>query len=56
MARDFKRCGNPQAQNREHAEALRKKGIEIVELDVSNDTSVEHAVKEVLDRARRLDV
>ena len=47
---------NPQAQNREHAEALRKKGIEIVELDVSNDTSVEHAVKEVLDRARRLDV
>ena len=52
----FASMRNPQAQNREHAEALRKKGIEIVELDVSNDTSVEHAVKEVLDRARRLDV
>ena len=52
----FASMRNPQAQNRDHAQALRKKGIEIVELDVSNDTSVEHAVKEVLDRARRLDV
>ena len=44
----FASMRNPQAQNRDHAQALRKNGIEIVELDVSSDTSVERAVKEVL--------
>jgi NAD(P)-dependent dehydrogenase (short-subunit alcohol dehydrogenase family) len=52
----FASMRNPDAQNREHAQALRKKGIEVVELDVSNDASVEQAVKEVLTRARRIDV
>jgi NAD(P)-dependent dehydrogenase (short-subunit alcohol dehydrogenase family) len=47
---------NPEAQNRDRAQALRKKGIEVVELDVSSDTSVEQAVKEVLARARHIDV
>jgi NAD(P)-dependent dehydrogenase (short-subunit alcohol dehydrogenase family) len=52
----FASMRNPQAQNRDHAQALRKHGIEIVELDVSSDTSVERAVKEVLERTHRIDV
>jgi NAD(P)-dependent dehydrogenase (short-subunit alcohol dehydrogenase family) len=47
---------DPQAKNREHAEMLRKQGIDVVELDVSSDTSVDQAVKEVLARAPRIDV
>jgi NADP-dependent 3-hydroxy acid dehydrogenase YdfG len=45
-----------QAKNREHAESLRKQGIQVVELDVTTDESVERAVKEVLGRAPRIDV
>jgi NADP-dependent 3-hydroxy acid dehydrogenase YdfG len=45
-----------QAKNREHAESLRKQGIQVVELDVTTDESVERAVKEVLGRASRIDV
>ena len=52
----FASMRNPQAQNRDRAQALRKHGIEIVELDVSSDTSVERAVKEVLERTHRIDV
>jgi len=52
----FASMRNPQAQNRDHATALRQKGIEVVELDVGSDASVEAAVKEVLSRARRIDV
>ena len=44
----FASMRNPQAQNRDHAQALREKDIEVVELDVSSDTSVERAVQEVL--------
>jgi NAD(P)-dependent dehydrogenase (short-subunit alcohol dehydrogenase family) len=47
---------DPQAKNREHAETLRKQGIEVVELDVSSDASVDRAVKEVLARTGRIDV
>jgi NAD(P)-dependent dehydrogenase (short-subunit alcohol dehydrogenase family) len=47
---------DPQAKNREHAVTLRNQGIEVVELDVSSDTSVDQAVKEVLARANRIDV
>jgi len=52
----FASMRNPQAQNRDHAKTLRQKGIEVVELDVGSDASVEAAVKEVLSRARRIDV
>jgi NAD(P)-dependent dehydrogenase (short-subunit alcohol dehydrogenase family) len=52
----FASMRNLQAQNRDHAQALREKGIEVVELDVSSDTSVERAVQEVLARAHRIDV
>jgi NAD(P)-dependent dehydrogenase (short-subunit alcohol dehydrogenase family) len=47
---------DPQARNRDHAQKLRKQGIEVVELDVSSDASVDRAVKEILTRARRIDV
>ena len=47
---------DPQGKNRGPADALRKQGIEIVELDVSSDASVDRAVREVLARADRIDV
>ena len=50
----FATMRNPQAQNRDHAQARRKQGIEVVELDVGSDASVEAAVNEVLARARRI--
>src|SRR5690349_12879840 len=52
----FASMRDPQGKNREHAQALRKQGIEVVELDVSTDASVDRAVKDVLARARRIDV
>lgn len=52
----FASMRNPQKQNRDHAQALRKRGIKVVELDVSSDTSVEAAVAEVLAHAGRIDV
>jgi NAD(P)-dependent dehydrogenase (short-subunit alcohol dehydrogenase family) len=45
-----------QGKNREAAEALRKLGIKTVELDVSDDASVEAGVKEVLAEAGKIDV
>src|SRR6187399_3051508 len=45
-----------QGKNREAAEALRKLGITTVELDVSDDASVEAGVKEVLAEAGTIDV
>jgi NAD(P)-dependent dehydrogenase (short-subunit alcohol dehydrogenase family) len=46
---------DPKAKNREHAAALRKQGIEVVALDISDDASVIQAVNEVL-ALRRIDV
>jgi NAD(P)-dependent dehydrogenase (short-subunit alcohol dehydrogenase family) len=43
-------------RNHKNAEALRAKGINVVELDVTNDASVESGVKSVLAQAGRLDV
>src|SRR5258707_1052541 len=45
-----------QGKNREAAEALRKLGIMTVELDVSDDASVEAGVKKVLAEAGKIDV
>jgi NAD(P)-dependent dehydrogenase (short-subunit alcohol dehydrogenase family) len=45
-----------QGKNREAAEALRKLGTKTVELDVSDDASVEAGVKEVLAEAGKIDV
>ncbi len=43
-------------KNRAHADALRSQSIEVIELDVSNDESVENAVGEILARTDRIDV
>ena len=45
-----------QGKNREVAEALRKIGIKTLELDVSDDASVEAGVKKVLAEAGEIDV
>ena len=45
-----------QGKNREAAEALRKLGIKTVDLDVSDDASVEAAVENVLAEAGKIDV
>ncbi len=45
-----------QGKNRDAAEALRKLGIKTVELDVSDDASVEAGVKKVLAEAGKIDV
>jgi NAD(P)-dependent dehydrogenase (short-subunit alcohol dehydrogenase family) len=45
-----------QGKNREAAEALRSLGLETVELDVSDDASVEAGVKNVLAQAGKIDV
>jgi len=52
----FASMRDPQGNNQKHAEALRKQGIEVVELDVSNDASVDRGVNEVLKRASSIDV
>jgi len=52
----FASMRDPQAKNRDHADLLRKQGIEVVDLDVTSDDSVERAVKQVLQRAGRIDV
>jgi NAD(P)-dependent dehydrogenase (short-subunit alcohol dehydrogenase family) len=44
------------SRNRTHADALRAKGIITVDLDVTDDASVEHGVAQVLSQAKRLDV
>ena len=52
----FASMRDPQGKNHDHAELLRKQGIEVVDLDVTLDASVDVAVKEVLLRAGRIDV
>jgi NAD(P)-dependent dehydrogenase (short-subunit alcohol dehydrogenase family) len=52
----FASMRDPQTKNRNHAQALRKQDIEVVELDVSSDASVDQAVKDVLARTSRIDV
>src|SRR5260370_292936 len=52
----FASMRDPQGKNRKNAEALRQQNIEVVELDVTSDESVERGIKEVLTRAKRIDV
>jgi NAD(P)-dependent dehydrogenase (short-subunit alcohol dehydrogenase family) len=52
----FASMRDPNAKNRNHAQELRQQGIAVVELDISNDASVDHAVKEILAAAGRIDV
>jgi NADP-dependent 3-hydroxy acid dehydrogenase YdfG len=52
----FASMRDPKAKNRDQAQGLRQQGIVVVELDISNDTSVDHAVEQVLVDAGRIDV
>ncbi len=54
--RVFASMRDPDGKNREHAEALRGQGIDVVELDVTNSHSVDRAITTVLAKADRLDV
>ena len=51
----FASMRDPKAKNREHAAALRKQGIKVVALDISDDASVIQAINEVL-ALKRIDV
>src|SRR3974390_2839323 len=52
----FASMRDPQDKNRKHAEILRRWGIEVVELDVTSDASVDRGVNAVLARAKHIDV
>lgn len=52
----FASMRDPKANNRAHADALQAKGIEVVELDVTDTLSVEQAVAAVVAKAGRIDV
>jgi NADP-dependent 3-hydroxy acid dehydrogenase YdfG len=52
----FATMRDPDGKNRRHADALCERGIAVVELDVTDDISVDKAVEVVLARARRIDV
>jgi NADP-dependent 3-hydroxy acid dehydrogenase YdfG len=54
--RVFASMRDPETRNRAHADALRANGIEVVEIDVTDDASVERGVSSVLKQADRLDV
>lgn len=52
----FASMRDPQGRNRDHAEALRALGAEIVALDVTDTDSVDRAVAAVVEKAGRIDV
>ncbi len=52
----FASMRDPLAKNREHADALRGLGAEVVELDVTSTESVENAVATVVGKAGGIDV
>ena len=52
----FASMRDPKGRNREPADALKKQGIEVVELDVGDDLSVDTAVSDVLRQAGTIDV
>ena len=54
--RVFATVRDPAGRNRDAAAALRARGIDVVELDVTDDASVETAVASVLHTAGRIDV
>ena len=52
----FASMRDPEAKNRAHADALRGRAIEVVELDVTDSQSVDRAVAAVIAKAGRIDV
>lgn len=52
----FASMRDPEAKNRDHADALRGQGIEVVELDVTDSQSVDGAVAAVISKAGRISI
>lgn len=52
----FASMRDPQGKNCKNAEALRQRNIDVIELDVTSDESVERGVNEVMARTKRIDV
>ena len=52
----FASMRDPEAKNRAHADALRGRNIEVLELDVTDSQSVDRAVAAVVGKAGRIDV
>ena len=52
----FASMRGPKIKNRAHADSLQAKGIEVVELDVTDTQSVDQAVAAVVAKAGRIDV
>ena len=52
----FASMRDPKIKNRKHAEALQAKGIEVIELDVTDTQSVDQAIAAVVAKAGRIDV
>ena len=52
----FASMRDPDGRNRDHADALRAKGIEVVALDVTDARSVDQAVAAVVAKSGRIDV
>jgi NADP-dependent 3-hydroxy acid dehydrogenase YdfG len=52
----FASMRDPKVKNKAHADALQGKGIEVVELDVTDTQSVEQAITNVVLQAGRIDV
>lgn len=52
----FASMRSPASKNRVHAQTLERKGITVIELDVTNNDSIERAVKHITEQAGRLDV
>lgn len=52
----FASMRDPEGKNRDHAEALRAKGVEVTALDVTDTGSVDQAVAAVVAKAGRIDV
>ena len=47
---------DPKSKNKTHADELSKQGIQVVDLDVTSDASVDKAVSDVLKSAGKIDV
>ena len=52
----FASMRDPQSKNRSHADALRDRDIQVIELDVTDSQSVDRAVASVIAKAGRIDV
>lgn len=52
----FAAMRDPKRRNKEHAKALEQKGLHVVDLDVTNQRSIDLAIRAVLKKTDRIDV